>query len=424
MVYKEKLNDTIEKDDVYKRDNCRLCASTDLELVFPLPSIPLADNYYPESRKHEGQKCYPMEVNLCKGCGLVFLRHVVDPEIIYRDYVYKTISSPGLVEHFAKYANDILERIKPAKGSLVVELGSNDGILLRNFKNAGLKVLGIDPARETARQATEAGIETWPEFFNPEISEKIKNDKGKASIVIANNVFANIDHVDPIAEGVRNILAPDGVFIFETACLVDTINNLVFDFIYHEHVSYFSVKPLETFFKKHGMEIIRVDRAYTKGGSIRCTVQLKGGPRKVEASVRDLINMEVAEGFYKRERYDRLSKTLKAEKEKLLKLLKEYKAQGKTIAGYGASHTVTTFIYYFDVAEFLDFIVDDNPLKHNTFSPGFHIPVLDSQALYEKKPDVVVILAWRFTDLIVKKHEKFLTQGGHFIAPIPEVKVI
>jgi len=423
--HKVKFSNTLKEKDVYKRDICRLCGSRKLKLVMPLSSIPIGDDYTPVSLKTEPQKCYPLDLYLCKDCGLVQLGHVVNPELIYcNNYLYETTTSPGLVEHFQKYAEDVLGRIKPAKGSLVVELGSNDGTLLKFFRKAGMRVLGVDPARGIAQRATQAGIETWPEFFTLELSTKIKEEKGAADIVIANNVFANIDDLDPLVQGIRNILSPDGVFIFETGYLIDSIRNFVFDNIYHEHISYFSVKPLETFFKKHGMELIRVDCVPTKGGSIRGTVQLKRGFRKVESSVADLINREIAEGFYQPVRYQQLSRTLDGEKEKLQKLLKEWKVKGKKIAGYGASLSVTTFIYYFEVADFMDFIVDDNPRKHNTLSPGYQIPVLDSKVLYEKKPDYVIIMAWRFADLIVKKHSKFLQQGGQFIVPLPSIKVI
>jgi len=418
------LNNTVGQNaDVYKRKTCRLCGSPDLKLVMPMPATPIADGYMPAVRAAEGQKCYALDLYLCQDCGLVHLRDVVNPELIYRNYLYETTTSPGLVAHFQKYAEDVLGQLNPAQGNLVLELGSNDGTLLRFFQKAGLRVLGVDPARDIARRATQAGIETWPEFFTVELSETIKKQKGAADIVIANNVVANIDHPGPLIEGIRNVLSPAGVFIFETGYLVDSVQNLVFDNVYHEHISYFSVKPLVAFFKKQGMELIRVDRVPTKGGSIRGTVQLAGGPRPMESSVHDLVNMETKEGFYQPAMYQQFAQRINREKEKLLELLKPLKAQGKLIAGYGASHSVTTFLYYFDLAELLDFIVDDNPLKHNTLSPGHHIPVFPSEAIYTRKPDYIVILAWRFYEMIVKKHRLYLEKGRHFIVPLPEMRV-
>ncbi len=421
----ETKDNTVEENiDVYKRNTCRLCGSQDLGLVMPMPASPIADGFVPAERRVEPQKYYALDLYQCRNCGLVHLRDVVNPEVIYRNYLYETTTSPGLVEHFQKYAEDVLGRINPARGDLVVELGSNDGTLLRFFQKAGLRVLGVDPAREIARRATQAGIETWSEFFTIDLSEKIKREKGMVDVVIANNVMANIDSLDRLLEGIRNILSPAGIFIFETGYWVDSVQNLVFDNIYHEHISYFSVKPLVAFFKKHGMELIRVDRIATKGGSIRGTVQLAAGSRRVEPSVTELVDMEIKRGFYQPAMYRKFAEEIDREKEKLTELLKELKASGKTIVGYGASHSVTTFLYYFGIAEFLDFIVDDNPRKHNTVSPGYQIPVLDSKAIYEKKPDYIVILAWRFYEQIIKKHQIYLEEAGHFVIPLPKMKVI
>lgn len=415
---------TEEKVDVYRRDTCRLCNSKNLELVMPLKAIPSADDFVSIHSGIEPQKCYPLDLYLCQDCGLVHLRDVVNPELIYRNYLYETTTSLGLVEHFQKYAQDVLSRINPPKGSLVVEMGSNDGTLLNCFKKAGLRVLGIDPARDIARRTTQAGIETWPEFFTFDLSHKIKQQRGMAEIVIANNVLANIDDLDQLTKGIRNILSPNGVFIFETGYLVDSVRNLVFDNIYHEHISYFSVKPLVTFFKNYGMELIRVDQVPTKGGSIRGTVQLISGPRRREPSVDNLVNSEIKQGYYQPAIYKDLINKIDREKRELLELLKKLKAEGRTIAGYGASPSVTTFMYYFEVANFLNFIVDDNPRKQNTLYPGNHIHVLDSKVLYEERPDYVLIMPWRYAEPITKRHQRYLEENGHFIVPLPKLEVI
>ncbi len=415
------LNNPIEHNvDCYKRDTCRLCGSQNLDLVMPLPATPIADGYFSIERKDESQACYALDLYLCQGCGLVHLCDVVNPELIYRQYLYETTTSPGLVAHFQKYADDVLSRIKLSPGSLVLEIGSNDGTLLNFFRGRGLCVLGVDPAREIAQRATQAGVETWPEFFSVDLSERIKHQKGPADVVIANNVMANIDDLDSFIKGVRNVLSPQGIFIFETGYWVDSVHNLVFDNVYHEHISYFSVKPLVTFFKKHGMELICVDRTPTKGGSIRGTVQVAGGSRKVEACVLEFIETEIREGFYRPAMYKEFAGNINCQKEKLLGLLRRLKAESKTIAGYGASHSVTTFLYYFGITgQFLDFIVDDNPRKHNTLSPGLHVPVFASEAIYEKRPDYILILAWRFAEIVMKKHQKYLQDNGHFITPLP-----
>lgn len=407
-----------------RRTTCRLCHGKNVELVMKLAPTPTADAYVPAARLKETQEYFPLDLFFCLDCSHVQLLDVVDPEILYGNYIYVTLTSLGLDSHFDQYAENVLKRIRPAPGSLVVEFGSNDGTLLRGFQKRGMKVLGIDPARDIAQQATAAGVETWPAYFTLDLAQKIKQERGAASVIAANNVIANIDVLDDVMRGIRTLLAPSGVFVFETGYLLDLVQNGVFDNIYHEHISYHSVKPFDIFFRKEGMELFHVDLVDTKGGSIRGMVQLAGGPHKVSPAVQELIGLEQKHALDSAQTYKDFSEMLARVKKDLRKLLQEQKTMGKRIAGYGASHSVTTLVHHFDIAEFLEFIVDDNPRKQNTFSPGHHIPVLAPQALYEKKPDLVVILPWRFAEPIMKKHTAFKAQGGHFIVPLPNVDIL
>ncbi len=409
---------------VFRRKTCRLCGEHDLELVLKLAPTPVADAYVPAESLGKAQESYPLDLFLCSGCSDLQLLDVVDPGILYGDYLYVTSSSPGLDKHFESYADEVMDRVNPAKESLVIDVGSNDGTLLKFFKRQGMRVLGIDPAGDIAQKATESGIETLSAFFVPDVARKIKNERGRATIITANNVIANIDDLGQLAEAIQELLAPDGVFIFETGYLADLIQGAVFDNIYHEHLCYHSVKPLELFFRRHGMELIHTSRVPTKGGSLRGTVQLAGGPRSVSPSVAELIALEVNLGLDCAETFKAFAGKLDNVKTALLDFLREVKAQGRTIAGYGASHSVTTVIYHFGLGDILSFIVDDNPRKQNLFSPGHHIPVLSPQALYERKPDYVLTLAWRFSEQVMKKHQAYLDQGGHFIVPLPEIRVI
>jgi SAM-dependent methyltransferase len=410
--------------NVRRRETCRLCGGKRLELVLALAPTPVADAYLPEARWAAHQEKFPLDLFLCLDCAHAHLLDVVDPEILYRDYIYVTLSSLGLEAHFQKYADDVLARVKPLKGGLVVEFGSNDGTLLRGFAKRGMKVLGVDPAREIARQATASGIETLPEYFTAALARKIRAEKGAASIIVANNVMANIDVLDDVMEGIKSLLSPEGVFIFETGYLLDTVKNSVFDNIYHEHISYHSVRPFQAFFKRHGMELQFVERVETKGGSLRGTVQLAGGSRPVSPTVAEFIAREDAAGLHKPETYKAWGARLQKTKKELHALLGRLKKEGKTIAGYGASHSVTTLLHHFDIAQYLSFLVDDNPRKFDTFSPGHHIPVFASKALYERKPDYVVILPWRFGDPIIKKNQAFQDQGGRFISVLPKVEIL
>jgi len=389
-----------------------------------LNPTPPADAYVSRERIDEEQETYPLDLLLCHDCSLLQIPDVIDPEVLYGQYLYKTVTSPGLVEHFREYSQDVINRINPPRGSSVVEIGSNDGTLLKFFQSQGMRVLGIDPAQDIAKKVTEGGVETLPVFFSVDLAREIKNERGPTIIIVANNVIANIDNLDELMEGVRNLLAPQGVFIFETGYLVGILENLVFDNVYHEHLCYYSVKALDSFFKQKGMELIDVKRVPTKGGSLRGIVQFAGGRHTLAPSVKELIELETKLGVDRVETYKDFAAKIDSEKEKLHKLLKDLRDQGKTIAGYGASHSVTTFIYYFGIGEILDFLIDDNFLKQNTFSPGYHIPVFSSQEIYKRKPDYILILAWRFHEPITKKHQTFLKQGGHFILPLPEVKVV
>jgi hypothetical protein len=408
----------------YQRDTCRLCQSKNLEVVLSLEPTPLCDAYVLAKRLKEVQETYPLDLYLCRDCGYVHLTYVVDPENIYTDYLYVTTSSMGLANHFQMYAEEVLQRLNPKVGSLVVDMGSNDGTLLSYFKRKGMRVLGVEPAREIAKDATKSGIETLPEFFTSKLADQIEEKYGSAKIISINNLFANIDDLEGTAEGVCKLLSPDGVFVIESSYLGDMIKNMVFDFIYHEHLSYLSVNPLMKFFNRFNMELIDIQRVPTKGGSLRYYIQKKGGPRAASPFVDEMVAYENDHRLDSVETYKSFSNEINARKLHLTKMIKELQKEGKTFAGFGGSATTTTLMYHFDLCDKIEYIVDDNPAKHDTYSPGCHIPVLSSDEIYERKPDYVIMFAWRYFEPIVKKHQKFIDQGGHFIVPLPELKVI
>lgn len=408
----------------FKRNDCRLCKSLNMELVMHIASTPVGDDFIPPERLDKAQNVYPLELYYCHGCGLLQLPGILNPETIYRNYLYETSASLGLKAHFQNYADSLMSRINPNEESLVIDIGSNDGTLLKCFKNSGMQVLGIEPAIDIATKVTESGVETIPDFFSSSLACQIKKEREPASIITANNVFANIDDLDNMIAGVRELLAPDGVFVFETGYMVDLIQNIILDNVYHEHLCYFSVKPLVKFFSSHGLEMIDIERVPTKGGSIRGVVQLKGGPRNVSPSVSGLMTLETELGFNRITPFRSFVDRVENIREKLNRLLLDLKVQGKNIAGYGASVGVTTLLYFFNLGDTIKALYDDNLLRCNLFSPGHHIPVLSSEEIYKEDPDYVVILAWRYAEVIIKKHETFLKQKGHFILPLPDVTII
>ena len=407
-----------------RRPDCRLCASLKLEAAFSLKPTPVADHYLKPDEAGRDEPRYPLDLALCADCGHLQLRDAVDPEILFGSYTFVTSASLGLIEAFRQGAKRLLAVAEPAPGALAVDIGSNDGSQLRFFKEAGLRVLGVDPARAIAARATAAGIETWPEYFTAELGRRIRSALGEAAIVTANNVFAHADDLGGMADGVREILAPGGVFSFEVSYLADTLRGMLFDTIYHEHVCYHSVEPLRSFFDRHGLQLFDVERIGAKGGSIRGLVQRKGGPRPESPAVGEMVALEERLGLRDLATWHRFAERIDQAKERLLEAVDLLRSQGKHLAGYGASVTVTTLLHHFELGSRLDFLVDDNPVKQGTLSPGYHLPVLPSRALYERKPDRTLILAWKYADPILSRHAAYLKAGGGFLIPLPELRTV
>ncbi|MBF0625107.1 MAG: class I SAM-dependent methyltransferase [Magnetococcales bacterium] len=410
---------------IRRRSDCRLCGSTRLVPVFSLTPTPPANACVPAERVGMPQAKYPLDLFFCADCTHLQLLDVVDPGELFEQYVYVSGTSPVFVEHFRNYAATLGQRYRPPAGGLVVDIGSNDGTLLRCFQEAGHPVLGVDPAREIARRATAAGIETLATFFTPDLARELRRERGPAVIVTANNVFAHADDLAGILDGVRHLLAPGGIFAFEVSYLLEVHRQTLFDTIYHEHLAYHAVRPLLGFLERGGMELIAADPVPTHGGSIRCIAQPRGGPHPVADSVARQLALESAAGLDQAatwiefgRRIDQLGHELKA-------LLTDLRSRGQRIAGFGAPAKATTLMFHFGLGpESVEFIVDDSPLKQGLFTPGWHIPILPSSAIYERKPDCLLLLAWNFAQPIMAKHQRFQEAGGRFIIPIPKPEIV
>jgi len=411
--------------DVTHRDTCRLCGSKSLELVLPILPTPIGDAFVPAANVHEEQGIYPLDTYLCRDCGHLQSIDIVNPDILFRNYTYKTSVSLGLVDHFKKYAADVVDKISLPKDSLVVEIGSNDGSLLKAFKGHGMRVAGVDPARAIASAATADGIPTVPEFFGSAVAEKIRAEQGPAAVLCANNVFAHIDDLADIVVGIRKLLLPDGVFVFEVIYVLDIIDNMIFDTIYHEHLSHHALSPLEKFFNRFDMTLFDVEKTASKGGSIRGFAQpLSTGKRSKSTRLLDMFAEEERRQIKQPKIYRDFFDTIEQRKKEVLRVVDGVVAQGGVVAAYGASTTTTTLLYHFELKDRVKFIVDDNKIKHGTFSPGAHIPVSPSAELLVRKPDLVVVLAWTYADPIIKKNQQYLEQGGRFLVPLPDVRVV
>ena len=411
------------KAQFFHRDHCRLCSSPNVEVVIALEPVPLAEKYT-TAEETDDAETYPLDVYMCRDCGHVQLLDVIDSETLWDDYTYHSGQTQGIVDHFKDVAATIVKRHNPTPGGLVIDIGSNDGSLLRPFKDLGFKVLGIDPAKQIAAKATASGIETLPELMTVGLADQIRSERGPASVITAFNVFAHADDMSSIAEGIRRMLAPDGVFVFEAQYLMDIVDKMLLGTIFHEHMSHHSLKPMQSFLGRHGMELIDVERVNIQKGSIIGTVQLKGGPRKVQPAVGELLALEEERKLDQIDTVKGFATRLKANKDKLAGLIAEWKSQGKTIAGYGAARSGPTFIVQFGLGDAISYIFDDHPQKVHKLSPGDRIPILPSSDLYERKPDYVVILAWVHAKKIVANNRKFLEEGGHFVVLCPDVQIV
>jgi SAM-dependent methyltransferase len=408
---------------VTRRKTCRLCDGSRLELVVPLAPTPVAEKYATKEELHQPTPSYPLDLYICRDCGHVQMLDVVDPAFLFADYTYQSGKTKKIVEHFDEIAETTLRRYN-ITGGLAVDIGSNDGTLLSRFKLRGMRVLGVDPAKEIAAKATESGVPTITDFMSLGLAKKIKQEHGAASVVCAFNVFAHNDDIAGMAESIRALLAPGGVFVFEASYLLDILDRMLLGTIFHEHVSHHSVKPMVSFLKRHGLELIDVQRNSIQGGSIVGTVQLVGGPHPVAKTVGDLLEIEQARKLDQPETLKKFSQDLQKLKGQLEAMMADLKRQGKTIWGFGAARSGTTLIAQMNLAKVITHIVDDSPDKQNKFSPGDHIPILPTKALYEQMPDYVFILAWIHAQPIINNNRAYLERGGRFILCVPEIRVV
>lgn len=412
------------KSIINRRTTCRCCNSSNIELVFVLNPTPIGDAYITVNKLNIKQDSYPLDLFMCNECGLAQILDIIDPDVLYGEYIYVTGSSYGLAEHFKNYAQGVIKKTALPVNSFVIDIGSNDGTLLQAFKNEKMEVLGIEPAPHIAEFANKHGIRTINDYLSPAGAKEIVEKNGQAKLITSNNVFANIDDIRAWVEAVAILLADDGVYVFESFYLADLIENMVFDFLYHEHVSAFSVKPMKFLFESFGLELIAVERINTKGGSLRYYIQKKGGPMKNDGSVDSLLKEEIAKNLYSKEIFISYQEKIQLLKAQSLEFLKKAKKENKKVVGFGASITCTTLIYHFEIGEYFDYLVDDNPAKQGLYSPGLHLPVHPSKMLYENQPDYVFILAWRFVGPFVKNNQQFIKNGGKFILPVPEFSII
>jgi SAM-dependent methyltransferase len=402
--------------DSVKINTCRLCNVGVLSYPkIDLGQTPLANEFLSSK---EAQDTFDLQVCVCDKCGHFQLNEIVSPERMFRQYLFVSGTSPINVKHFHQYAEHVVQRFNLKPKSKILDIASNDGVFLQRFKELGMSVLGIDPAENIAREATKNGIPTIPEFFTKEYAQIITQNHGHFDIVTANNVFAHVPDMIGFADGVKTLLTPEGVFVFEVSYFGDVCDHVLFDTIYHEHMSYHTVTPLVYFFGKKGMKIIDVERLPNHGGSIRVFVALENSSHVVCESVKHILHEEL--NIF--DRAEKLHRKIVDLGHRLNELLKDIHNMGDSVAIFGVPAKATTLMYALGIdAKMISFAVDDAVLKQGTFTPGKHIPVLGTKAIYKKRPKYLLVLAWNFADSIIEKHKEF---GGSFIVPLPNLRIV
>ena len=386
----------------YYKFECRSCGNEKLKRVISLGYQPLANNLL--KKKTDQPELYPLEVNYCDNCHNCQLSVAVDPKKMFLNYLYTSSTSKVFREHFEKSAKKYIKEFKLKKKSYIIDVGSNDGIALLPFKNLGFKnILGIEPAKNLAKLANKKRIKTFNGFLSIKNLRKVK--KG-ADIILASNVFAHSDNLKEMAECMKRLLKKDGTIIIEVQYLLNTLKDLTFDNIYHEHYNYWSLTSLVNFFKQFNLEICNAEKIPTHGGSIR--IYVKKTKTKINKNVKSLLKEEEKFGVKKYKTYKNFADKINKIKSNVIENLNKLKKENKKIIGYGSPAKATTALNFFGVKDQIDFIIEDNKLKHGKFIPGVKIPILAKNKIKDKLP-VVLVLAWNFFEDI-KKNNKNLSK--------------
>jgi len=402
---------------------CRSCGSAPLDSFLSLGETPLADALLREEALSQPEPRFPLEVAFCSRCALVQILEEVPPQKLFVDnYLYFSSFSDELLRHTRENAERLIAERGLDENSLVVEIGSNDGYMLRNFVERKIPVLGIDPAPDQAAAAAEAGVPTLTEFFGADLARRLVAEGRYADVIIANNVMAHTPELNSFVEGISVLLADDGVASIENPSVRDLIDHAEFDTIYHEHFCYFSCTAIDNLVRRHGLSLNAVDHFPLHGGSLRWTV---GREVDVQPSATAQLASEREAGLTELGFYAEFGDRVERIRDELLELLRRLRAEGNRIAAYGAAAKGSTLVNYVGIdTDLVEFVVDRNVHKQGLYMPGVHLPIRDPAVLLEEPVDYLLLLAWNFRDEIVAQQEAYRERGGRFIVPVPRPEVI
>lgn len=404
---------------------CRACGHHNLEPILSLGEVPLANALLSRAQLEKSEQKFPLSLVFCNECTLVQIKETVDPQVLFANYFYFSSFSDTMLKHAKQIVDKLVVTRQLNAKSLVLEIASNDGYLLQYYKQQGIPVLGIEPAANIAKVATEErGIPTLVEFFNENLAKKLAHEGHYADVIHANNVFAHVPNPNLFVAGLKIILKPDGVAVIEAPYLVDFIEKTEFDTIYHEHFSYYSLTAIQHLMKRHGLKVGDVEHVGIHGGTLRYYITHENNVSQSQA-VQAMLDHEKTLGIAQFSFYQAFADKVMQLRNSLLELLIQLKQKGKTIAAYGASAKGSTLLNAFNIGQpFLDFVVDRSTVKQGHFTPGGRLPILSPNALLEKKPDYVLLLTWNFKEEIFEQQSAYRALGGKFIVPIPEVQVV
>ncbi len=401
---------------------CRLCGADTLFTVLDFGFVPLA-NSYPTSPE-EQELCYPLTVTECDSCGHVQLKETIKPEILFSEYSYASSDSPALLKHFKEYASTVAFKLGLGEYDSILEIGSNDGILLKEFVTLGFTNLyGVEPAKNIADRSCSIGALIFNKFFDETTAKAIRLDHGKMGVICANNVFAHVADIDSMIRGVAHLLAEDGVFVFENAYLLDTMKGLYFDQVYHEHLQYFGIRPLKTYLSKYGLEIFDIERVSTQGGSFRIYAKLATSKKHdAQPSVQKFLDEEEEYKLYDYKVFSEFNASLAGLVKRMKAFMTLAELEGKTISCYGCPAKFALFSKVFGLnAKNIKYVVDDSPLKQGKYSPGSKIPIVNREHFEKNPTDYCLISVWNMANAVMYSNKGY---AGKWIIPMPEFKII